>query len=385
MAADIAIIGGSIAAVTAADTLRIAGHDGGITVLSDEVHPPYLRPPLSKAVLAGSEAPESVFVAKLGGDVTLRTGCRAVGLDTGRRRVLLADGEEVPYSGLVIATGARARRLGPPETAELVVRDLDDALKLRRLFAEARSLIVVGGGLLGMEVASTARKTGLEVTVVDRDSPLVRHFGAFLAQHMTAAAVESGVLLRHCPGGIELLGSDPVTGVRTADGTVLEADLVVSAVGCRPNVEWLDGTGMAGVGTLGLAVDERCRLRPDIVAAGDVAARSAPRTGELRRFPHWASAIDQARVAATALIRGDAAAPYRPQPYFWTEQFGMEIKVCGEIIPEAHAQVLDGTMAQRDALLQWTVDGEPVAAATVNRRMPLVKLRNLAAPAQAPA
>ncbi|TDB85008.1 hypothetical protein E1264_22655 [Actinomadura sp. KC216] len=376
----IVIVGGSVAATTASDALRQQGHDGPITVLSQESYAPYVRPPLSKAVLKGTEPVESVFMTALPSDVTLRTGARATGLDADRRRVLLADGEEVPYDGLFLATGARARRLGS-SPGELVVRDLDDALALRDRLAIARSALIIGGGFLGMEIASSARSLGVEVTVIDRDPHLVRQFGRRLAARLTAAATAEGVVLARAAGGVELLGGgEEVTGVRTGSGTVHEADLVITAVGCRPNVEWLAGTGLAS--PAGVCVDSRCRVRPDIVAAGDLVARlHGP--GGLRRTPHWANALDQARVAAAALVRGGEAPIYRPRPFFWTEQWGLDIKIAGEIRPGTELSVLDGSLDEGGALVQWTLDGRPVAAGTVNRRVPIGRLHKLAAPAPA--
>lgn len=378
---DIVVVGGSVAAVTAADALRQHGHEGSITVVSEERHAPYVRPPLSKGMLKGTETPESVFISPLRADIDFRTGSRAVGLDRARRRVLLDGGEELPYDGLVVASGARARRLRPydpqaGDAGELVVRDLDDAVRLRAIFAEAASLIVVGGGFLGMEIASTARGLGLDVTVVDQDPPLVRQFGAFLAEHMTRAALDEGVRLVRAPGGVELPGDGRPTAVRTSEGELLEADVVVSAVGDLPNVEWLADAGLGG--PAGLLVDERCRVAPGIVAAGDVVARVSERTGRPRRSPHWGSAIAQARAAAMALLMGDEAPAYRPSPYYWTEQWGLDIKVCGEIMPGSTLNILTGSLEERSALIQWTRDGAPVAAATVNHRTPLAKLRKIA-------
>ncbi|WP_433368017.1 NAD(P)/FAD-dependent oxidoreductase [Streptosporangium sp. CA-115845] len=376
MIRDIVVVGGSAAAVTAADALRQYGHEGTITIVSEERHTPYVRPPLSKGMLKGTETPESVLMPPLRADIDFRPRTRAVGLDRERRRVLLDGDEELPYDGLVVASGARARRLRAEDADEFVVRDLDDALRLRAALAGAGSLLVVGGGFLGMEIASTARGLGLEVTVVDRDPPLVRQFGSFLAEHMIRAALDEGVRIVRSPDGVELLGGDRITGVRTSGGETLEADVVVSAVGDLPNVEWLAGSGLGD--PAGLLVDDRCRVAPGIVAAGDVVARVSTRTGRPRRTPHWGSAIDQARTAAQALLKGDDASPYRPAPYFWTEQWGFDIKICGEIQPGSAAEILSGAMSERSALIRWTRDGAPVAAATVNHRMPLVKLRRLA-------
>lgn len=371
----VVIVGGSVAAATATDALRAAGHDGPITVLSAETVPPYSRPPLSKAVLTGVQAPEAVLLPELDPSVSVRLGARAVGLDLDRSRVRLEDGDEVPYDALLLATGARARRLSA-NPRERVLRDLDDAVSLGAEIRKAGRVLVVGGGFLGMEIASSARSLGVEVTVVDQDPHLVRQFGHVLAHEICEQARRQGVALVRSAGGVELLGAGEITAIRTPDGTVHEADLVISAVGCRPNVEWLDGTPFAH--PAGVQVDERCLVRPDIAAAGDMVARLGS-DGRLRRTPHWGSALDQARTAATALVRGSEAPAYVPRPYFWSDQFGFDMKIAGEIPVDTVPVQVQGSLAGRDVLLQWQVAGRPVAACTVNRRVPLPKLRKLAA------
>ncbi|MTD54023.1 NAD(P)/FAD-dependent oxidoreductase [Amycolatopsis pithecellobii] len=370
----VVIVGGSVAGATAIDALRQAGHEGSITVVTEERWPPYARPPLSKAVLKGVEAPESVLLPHYGSDVTFRQEARAIGLDIDRRVVHLADGDEIPYDAVLLATGERPRRLST-NPAEMVLRTLDDAIALRDRVPAAGSVLIVGGGFLGMEIASSVRELGAAVTVIDQEPHLERQFGPDLALRIRTAAGERGVELRCSPGGVELLGSEQITGVRTAQGTVFEADLVVSAVGCLPNVEWLEGTGLATAA--GIAVDSRCLVRPDIAAAGDVVARGDAQ-GKLRRTPHWANALDQARVAAAALVRGPEAPAYRPRPYFWTEQFGFEVKIAGEIATGARLSEVDGGLLDREALLQWTVNGRAVAAASINRRIAVRKLHQLA-------
>jgi len=379
----IVIVGASLAGVTAADALRMQGHEGPITLLGEEPHAPYARPPLSKAVLAGREPPEAVMLPPLGDDVEVRVGARVAGLRLERRAVVLDGGEQVPFDGLVVATGARARSLARPgQRGEHLLRTLDDARALRDRLEGRPRVVVVGAGFLGMEVASTCRTLGLDVTVVDREPPLVRLLGDALARLVTAAAVDNGVRIEISRAGATLVGRDEIRGVELADGRVLDADLVVSAVGDLPNVEWLSGSGLAAAGGP-LVVDRRCRVAPGVVAAGDVIAMRAD-DGTVGRTPHWASAVEQSHVAAAALLHGEAAAPLTPSPYFWTEQFGLEIKLCGR--PPAagsRPQVTDGSLAERRAVLQWIDDGRPVAAASVNHRMPVGKLKRLAAPAPA--
>ncbi|MET7996386.1 FAD-dependent oxidoreductase [Amycolatopsis sp. NPDC005232] len=374
----VVVVGGSLAAVTTIGALRQEGYAGRITLLGEEPHQPYVRPPLSKSVLKGAEPPEAVTLPGFPDDVVVRTHARATGLDLGNRHVVLADGERVPFEDLVIATGARARRLAAPGTpGEVVLRTLDDALALRASLERRPRVLIVGAGFLGMEIASACRGFGLDVTVVDREPPLMRSLGPFLTELLTTAALDHGVRLVISPGGVELLGEDRVTGARLADGGELTADLVVTAAGCRPNVEWLAGSGITTDG--GVHVDERCRVGPGIVAAGDVVAFGS--SAGPRRTPQWASAIDQARTAAAALVRGDAAPAHQPAPYFWTEAFGLNVKVCGPTPIAGDPVVLEGSLAERSALLQWHHAGEPVVSASVNHKVSVVKLRKLSRPA----
>ena len=369
----IVVVGGSIAALTAAESLRAEGFDGSLAILSEEAHRPYSRVPLSKGLRAGDPLRDAVLLPAPGAGIDFRAGSRAARLDTTRRVVTLADGEEVPYDGLVVATGARARRLGGGQ--ELVVRTLDDVEALAARVAGARSVAVVGGGFLGMELASTCRALGLDVTVVDREPPLARLLGDWLAGFVVAAARDQGVTFRHAPDGVALAGPH---AVRLGRETV-QADVIVSAVGDLPNTEWLAGSGLPLDG--GLTADDRCRVAPGIVAAGDVVARRGP-DGRARRTPHWTNAVEQGRAAAAALLRGDEARPYQADRYFWTEQFGLDIKISGRLPLAGAPEVLRGSVEERSALLRWRhADG--ATAVTVNHRMPVPRLRSLGA--QAPA
>jgi 3-phenylpropionate/trans-cinnamate dioxygenase ferredoxin reductase component len=371
------VAGGSIAALTAASALRLEGYAGPVTVLCAEPHPPYTRVPLSKGVLAGREDPETVLLPAVEG-VRLRLETAVTALDPVARVVTCAGGERLRYDGLVIATGARARRLAAPkQRGELTFRTLDDAAAVTARLPAARSVIVVGGGFLGMEIASCCRERGLEVTVVDRDPPLRRLLGYWLADRVVAAARERGVRFRQSARGVRLLGGT-VVAVDCGDHT-LAADVVISAAGDVPVTEWLAGSGLP-VGPAGVAVDERCRVAPGIVAAGDVASRPGP-TGRQARTPHWTNAVEQALAAASALLHGDGARPYRPDPYFWTEQFGLDINISGVLPLAGDPAVLAGAVPA-GALLQWT-GGSGRAAVTINHQMAVARLKRLGA--QAPA
>lgn len=370
----ILVVGGSIAAVTAADSLRLSGFDGELTLISGESDPPYSRVPLSKGVLAGTQSPQSVWLGALPESVNVRLNTRAKALHTERHCVELADGAELPYDGLVVATGATARRLAEPgQEGELVVRDLHDASLIARRAATASTAVVIGGGFLGMEIASTLASLGVSVTLVDREPPLQRLLGRWLAELIVGAARESGVRFVLAPEGVTLVGN-PVEGVTCGSGRDIVADLTISAVGDLPAVGWLESSGLPLAG--GLVIDGCCRVAPRIVAAGDVTVLGS-NTGVFRRTPHWTSAVQQAQTAARCLLDPTDTSPYLADPYFWTEQFGLDVKISGELPLAGEPQILAGDPTARSALLQWRANGQPVAAAAVNHRLPVIKLKKL--------
>ena len=369
----IVVAGGSIAAATAVSTLRAHGWDGRITLVTDEQSPPYSRVPLSKGVLCGALGWDAVTLPALPDDVDLRLNTGATALDVQNRAVTLSDGTVLHYDGLVIATGSRPRRLAADgQHGELVVRTLADAATINAKLRTARSAVVVGAGFLGMEVASTLRVNGLAVTVIDRDPPLRRLVGSWLADLVAAAAAEAGVDFVLAPHGVTLTGN-PVSGVTTPDGLSFTADIVVTAAGDLPNIEWLHDSGL----TLaqGVVVDDCCQAAPGVVAAGDVATRQvAP--GVHQRTPHWTNAVLQGRTAALTLL--GVHQPYAPDHYFWTEQFGLDIKIAGELPLQGEPEILEGDPTAWSVLAQWRRDGLPVAAAAINHKLPIVRLKRLA-------
>ena len=252
--------------------------------------------------------------------------------------------------------------------------------RLRDDIAAASSVLVVGGGFLGMEVASTCRKLGKQVTVVDLAPPLDRLLGAVVGSYVRSVAADAGVRIVVTDGGVRLLGAPTPTGVELVDGSRLEADLVVSAVGDVPNVEWLAGSGVQLHG--GVVVDAHCRVAPNVVAAGDVTVIAAG-DGELTRSPHWTNAVDQARAAVRVLLHGDQAPPYRPSQYCWTEQFDLDVKMVGALDPQGEPAVLDGSLDQGDTLLAWPDATAPRTVVAVNHHTPPAKLKRLLRPAAA--
>ncbi|MEI2775097.1 MAG: FAD-dependent oxidoreductase [Tetrasphaera sp.] len=391
----IVVVGNGIAGLTAAESVRDAGFDGELTIIGDEAHAPYTRPALSKAALLDDDPavlrlPESTHGA------TEMLGIRVEHVDTGRRVLRLGDGDgdDVPYDGLVIASGSRARHLLPApaeresaaeESGELTLRSLDDMIRVRRRLHDRPSVVVVGGGPLGMEIASGAIAAGCPVTLVANGTPLHRHLGTYLADLLVGAAREHGVVVRTegCAGARR--GS---TGPEVVlhDGTIVAADVLVSAIGDLPNLEWLEGSHLLTGGQL--IVDSRGRViaddraRPDIVAAGDIA--TFPTAIGPRRVPLWTSAIDQAKVAGPALVRGDEAPALDFRPYFWTEQFGLHLRAAGELPPDGRPEVVDGDPQTRSALLRWARPDAGTAAA-LNFRYPIPRLRRLAQAQPAPA
>jgi NADPH-dependent 2,4-dienoyl-CoA reductase/sulfur reductase-like enzyme len=346
------VVGASQAGLACATALRTLGFDGQITMVGDEPHPPYSRPPLSKGVLVGSESEGSIFLPAADG-VDLVTGISAVGLDRYRNILELSTGDGIRYDGLVIATGARARRLGQAPEGEVTLRSLDDVRALRELLVSARDVAVAGGGFLGMEVAASAVALGKSVTIVDRVRPLIDRLGPVLSDILLTAAAESGVKVRVAAAGVGVgFDSERPHRIVSADGaTLAEADLVITAAGDVPNTEWLRDSGVRVDG--GVVVDNHCRVAPGIVAAGDVVTLDAG-AGLRARTPHWWNALSQAKVAAAALLgREPDTATQTTPPFFWTEAFGLHIRLAGHLPPIGEPTVVAGSLADRRVLLAW--------------------------------
>ena len=389
----IVVLGHGIAALTSAESLRDNGFDGELTIIGDEPHAPYSRPALSKAALLDDDLTALSLPPSTHGAAEL-LGRRAVHVDLDRSLVRLDDGEELPWDGLVVATGSRARRLVPPGLAagpekpeELTLRGLDDVRLLRRRLEGRPSVIVVGGGPLGMEIASGAVKAGCTVTLVSEEPPLLRHLGPDLSELLVTAALERGLRLVPAPCA-QIRGSGLQSQVVLDDGSVVEGDVVITAAGDLPNLEFLATSGLLTDGRL--EVDSRGRVlvggwaRPDVVAAGDVA--TFPTGRGTMRVPLWTAAIDQAKVAAPALLLGGSAPELDFRPYFWTEQWGLNLKASGQLPPVGSPEVVDGDLSAGSALLRWAPDipDGPGAAVAVNYRIPVPRLRRLAYPAAAP-
>ncbi|MEV1083156.1 FAD-dependent oxidoreductase [Streptomyces sp. NPDC050211] len=338
MSPRILVAGASMGGLRAAEHLRAAGWTGRVTVIGDEPHMPYNRPPLSKEVLAGKVPFESLaFTPKpWAADVEWRLGTRVIAARLAERTVALDDGSTLSYDGLVVATGMRPRRLHCPGplAGRHTVRTIADAQGLRdELTRPGARVVVVGAGFIGCEVAATAVGLGVaEVTVVDPlPLPMVGPLGELLARVLLKRHEERGVRFVLETGVAGFEGEDRVTGVVLSDGTVLPADVVVESVGSVANTEWLDGNGLDL--TDGVLTDEQLRVFPGVVAVGDVARfPNARYDGVPRRVEHWSIPTDTAKHAAKVLVAGDdvePATPFAPLPTFWSDQHEFRLQSFG--------------------------------------------------------
>lgn len=330
----VVIVGASQAGLNAANELREHGYDGEVVLVGAEREPPYDRPPLSKEALReGSPADDlhlrpGQWYAERG--VRLRLGQAAVELDPTLRSVTLDDGTQLPYEGLIIATGAAPVLPAGWERHPRVhvLRTAADSARLHRRLRRGGHLVVVGAGFIGLEVAATARAMGAEVTVVEMaTAPLSRALGEEAGSWLRDLHARHGVQMRCGTAVLELAGTGDGVLVVLAGGETLAADDVLVAVGVRPSIDWLAGSGLElGDGVL---CDERCRCSvADVVAAGDVARWYNPLFDEQMRVEHWMNAVEQGRAAARSLL-GDPA-PYAPVPYFWSDQFDARLRFVGE-------------------------------------------------------
>jgi NADPH-dependent 2,4-dienoyl-CoA reductase/sulfur reductase-like enzyme len=385
----VAVVGASLAGWSAASALREGGFDGRLILIGEEKQRPYDRPPLSKAFLAGDIG---VDLLALTTDESLAEvapewllGRRAVrldrgGLHRGGRRVLLDDGTEVTADAVVIATGARARAL--PGSAGLAgvhtLRTIEEATALRAAIPAAERVVVVGGGFIGAEVASTVRRSGKQVDVVEAlPMPLVDTFGREMAEVVAGLHAEHGTVLHTgtaVHGLVAAAGVDGprVAAVKLADGRELAADLVVVGIGVTPNVEWLAGSGVDVDD--GVLVDSHGATSvPGVYAAGDVARYPSARAGGHVRVEHWTHARDHGAAVAEAIL--GRPVEYDPVPYVWSEQYGLMVQFAGYPAPDAEIEVVEGDVTERKFVAVYRHDGRDAAVLGVRSPRTFTKLR----------
>jgi NADPH-dependent 2,4-dienoyl-CoA reductase/sulfur reductase-like enzyme len=368
----VAVVGASLAGLSAARSLRKQGYDGRLVVIGDELHRPYDRPPLSKEFLAGTLGETDLALEAGEEDLGAQwlLGTRAVGLDRTDRAVRLADGREVRADGIVIATGAAARTLPGSEGLAGVhtLRTLDDARALRDELARGGRLVVIGGGFIGAEVASTAYALGLDVTVVEvAPTPLAGPLGETMGAVVSALHTDHGVRLL-CGVGVKgLSGESRVDAVLLEDGRSIPADIVVVGVGARPCVEWLEGSGVELDNGVKCGADGRTSLA-GVVAVGDCANWYDPRAGHHRRVEHWTGARERPDAAIATLLAGGAVEPGVPRPpYFWSDQYGVKIQFVGHAAAADSVTIEAGAADDRDVLAVYRRAGDPVAVLGMNQ------------------
>ncbi|MEU9121114.1 FAD-dependent oxidoreductase [Streptomyces sp. NPDC048506] len=379
----IVVVGASLAGLRAAEALRDEGFTGELTLIGDEPYAPYDRPPLSKAVLSGWLPTDRTLLPRVR-DISARwlLGSPATGLDLRERRVTQADGRQVGYDRLLIATGTRARpwpeRQGGSLHGVHVLRTRDDADRLRTALAAGPGrVLVIGAGFTGGEVASVCRDLGLEVTVTQRSgAPLASALGGVVGGAAAHWYRDAGVDLRlHTT--VHALEGDAHGRLRRAvlsDGTVVTTEVAVVAAGALANTEWLAGSGLAA-DARGVVCDEACRARtddgtpvPDVFVAGDVARWPHPRyPGQLLRLDHWDNAVAQARTAAHNMLHepGDHRG-HQPLPAFWSNQFRVNLKCLGLPALADQVVVTQGSLDEQRFVAAYGRRGRLVAVVAVD-------------------
>ncbi|AGW90918.1 MULTISPECIES: NAD(P)/FAD-dependent oxidoreductase [Cupriavidus] len=389
--ADLVIIGASYAGTQLALAARANGFQGSITMIGDEPHAPYQRPPLSKGFLSDAvdasslplQSPERFREER----ITLRTGVSARRIDRQARTVALSDGALLRYDHLALTTGARCRRL-PCEGAELrhvyYLRDLADACDIKARAREASKAVVVGGGFIGLEVAASLRTLGLDVTVVELQERLLqRAVPPLISTFLQTVHQRQGVRIRLATRILRLLGNDAVSGVELDSGEVLPAELVIAGLGVVPNVELAEDCGLTVDN--GIVVDRFARTSdPAIVAAGDCAAYPNPwmptdaseAQGRCVRVESIQSANDLARVAGATVA--DRPAPYEAVPWFWSDQHGYKLQMAGFSAGHDQAVVRGDVLAGRFTAV-YLKQEVIVAADSINRPQDHMAARRLIA------
>jgi len=364
------IVGASLAGAKAAEGARDAGYEGRVVLVGDEPHPPYERPPLSKAVLRGEAEPDSTRVQPLDfyaeHDIELVTD-EVTAVDPAGRRVRLAGGLQLPFDSLVMATGASPRRLdvaGADLDGVHYLRTLDDSLALRAAIRDTARVVVIGAGWIGSEVAASARQMGVDVVLVDPGpAPLRRVVGDEVGEMFVRLHADHGVTLRMGSEVRELRGAGHVEQVVLADGRIEVADVVVVGVGVVPRTDLAEAALGIRVDN-GIVVDAHLESTvPGIYAAGDVANAWHPHYERYLRVEHWANALNQGFAAGRNAA--GRVEPYDRLPYFFSDQYELGLEYVGHASPDA-ALVVRGDLDERAFVAFWHRDGVVTAAMAVN-------------------
>ncbi len=362
MTKPVVIVGASMGGLRAAESLRRFGYTGAITVIGDENWAPYNRPPLSKEVLAGDVVshetvafPQRAATA----DVGWVLGHRVDKADLAHNSVTTEDGEVFEYSHLIIATGLRPKRQVYPNNIHAgrhIIRTLDDAMGLREALKPGARVVVLGAGFIGCETAATARKLGCEVTIVAPGTvPMLRPLGTELAHELQRRQEAEGVRFLMKRSVADLVGESHITAVTLDDGTELPCDVFIEAIGSLPNTEWLEGNDLDI--SDGLLCDHNLRgvkvsggSWNNVWGVGDVVRFPNPVFDDTpRRVEHWNIPSECAKYVGNAIATDSTAAPFRPIPSFWSDQFEVHILAFGLL-----------ALADRNKLVEGTIDGDCV-------------------------
>jgi NADPH-dependent 2,4-dienoyl-CoA reductase/sulfur reductase-like enzyme len=388
------VVGASLAGWRATEGLRAGGFEGKLSLVGEELHLPYDRPPLSKQVLAGTWPAEKAVLADKKRSSELQVhevlGRRAIGLDVAGRKVELDDGTVLSGDGIVLSTGATPRRL--PGTESLgpadglfTLRTLDDSLALRAAVTavEGARVVVIGAGFIGSEVASTCAGLGCRVTVLEAMVvPLATVLGPVVGAHCGSLHGANGVDLRTevSIAAIEARGHDAASPLQVwlESGEAFDADVVVVGIGVSPCTGWLEGSGLTIDN--GLVCDDRLFVADGIVAAGDMARWLWRHDGgaELIRIEHWEVAANAGAAAARSLLAGRADAPsFNPVPYFWSDQYGIRIQVIGNPRGDDEMLVVDGSFEEGKFVALYGRAGRLRAVMAIGKPRQLMGFRPL--------
>ncbi|MBS1882995.1 MAG: FAD-dependent oxidoreductase [Actinobacteria bacterium] len=380
------IVGGSLAGLKAAQGARAAGFEGKLTVVGDEPTMPYDRPPLSKGLARGEITADECLLGVDGLDADWRLGEAAVALDLAAREVELASGERLGFHHLVLATGSRARPWPGPGAGlpgVLALRSVADGARLATALRGARRIAVIGAGFLGCEVAWSARSLGLEVCLIDVAERPMRPLGELLGERCAALHREHGVELRLGTGVEGILGAERARGVRLADGTVVEADLVLVALGSEPNTGWLRDSGLS-LHDGGILCDPSLATvgSVGVWCAGDICAWPHPVSGRSAvRVEHWTNASEQGALAGrNAVVEPQERRPFESLPSFWSDQCGTRFQAVGFPAEATREQLVERSAEGERMVAIGSHEGRVVAAMAVGgaRRMPWYRRQILA-------
>ena len=367
------IVGASLAGAKAAETLRGEGFDGPLIMIGEENERPYERPPLSKDYLLGKAERETVYVHPqqwyTEHDVDLRLGVAVTAVHPSAHEVSLADGSRIGYAKLLLTTGSSPRRLSVPGAGldgVLYLRNLGDSDRIKAAFQSSSKVAVIGAGWIGLETAAAARAAGVAVTVLEMaELPLLRVLGRQVAQVFATLHRDHGVDLRCGVQVAEITGSSGrADGVLLADGSRIDADVVIAGVGITPNSQLASAAGLET--SNGILVDAQLRSStPDVYAAGDVASAFHPLLGKHIRVEHWANALHQPQAAARAMLGQDVA--YDRVPYFFTDQYDLGMEYSGYMEPGGYDEVVfRGDPGRREFIAFWLSGGQVLAGMNVN-------------------